>query len=42
MPLEVCKLSSEKWYKVLAKTFETSLEKGYFAAQKIYFYCYKF
>lgn len=41
MPLEVCKLAREKRSKVCAEAFETSPEKGYCAAQKMYFYGYK-
>lgn len=41
MALGVCKLSREKRSKVCSEAFETSLEKGYCAAHKMYFYGYK-
>lgn len=41
MPLEICKLSRERRSKICREAFDTSPEKGYCAAQKMYFYGYK-
>lgn len=41
MPLEICKISREKRIKICKEAFLTSPDKGYCAAQKMYYYGYK-